>query len=270
MDCSLSGSSVPGILQARILEWVAFSCSKGSSNPGIEPRSPALQVDSLSSESPGKPRVGGRVSKYVNFHEILFKLCKGRSLKQINRNHYETYWMCKKKKKKKTPEAQRHNKKGRVMSPCVTWTTGVVALWVFPLQASGRGSSPSASHARLMTDTRGRRVRGNLECHSYSLAWTRHLMHLLTCLWPKQCMWWSPGLGRGRVCSQGGSVNPKQWAGMLNSGHISGGGRGGDNWDYDLIYNMHFQKWIMYFLVLKKYWEWCHCCVCFMALGHHC
>jgi len=91
MDCSLSCSSVPGILQARILEWVAFSFSRGSSNPGTEPRSPALQVDSLSSESPGKPRVGGRVSKYVNFHEILFKLCKGRSLKQINRNHYETY-----------------------------------------------------------------------------------------------------------------------------------------------------------------------------------
>ena len=31
MDCSLPGSSVHGILQARILEWVAISCSKGSS-----------------------------------------------------------------------------------------------------------------------------------------------------------------------------------------------------------------------------------------------
>ena len=31
MDCSLSGSSVHGILQARILEWVATSFSKGSS-----------------------------------------------------------------------------------------------------------------------------------------------------------------------------------------------------------------------------------------------
>ena len=33
MDCSLSGSSVHGILQARVLEWVAFSFSRGSSWP---------------------------------------------------------------------------------------------------------------------------------------------------------------------------------------------------------------------------------------------
>ena len=42
MDCSLPGSSVHGIFQARILEWVAISFSRGSSNLGIEPRSPAL------------------------------------------------------------------------------------------------------------------------------------------------------------------------------------------------------------------------------------
>ena len=51
MDCSLWGSSVYGILQERILEWVAFPFSRGSSQPGIEPRSPALQADSLPSES---------------------------------------------------------------------------------------------------------------------------------------------------------------------------------------------------------------------------
>ena len=33
MDCSLQGSSVHGISQARILEWVAISCSKGSVLP---------------------------------------------------------------------------------------------------------------------------------------------------------------------------------------------------------------------------------------------
>ena len=33
MDCSLSGSSVDGILQARILERVAISSSRGSSRP---------------------------------------------------------------------------------------------------------------------------------------------------------------------------------------------------------------------------------------------
>ena len=31
MDCSLTGSSIHGILQARILEWVAISFSRGSS-----------------------------------------------------------------------------------------------------------------------------------------------------------------------------------------------------------------------------------------------
>ena len=49
MDCSLPGSSVHGILQARILEWVAIS------DPGIEPRSPTLQADALTSAPPGKP-----------------------------------------------------------------------------------------------------------------------------------------------------------------------------------------------------------------------
>ena len=33
VDCSLPGSSIQGILQARILEWVAISFSRGSSQP---------------------------------------------------------------------------------------------------------------------------------------------------------------------------------------------------------------------------------------------
>ena len=33
MDCSLPGSSVHGILQAKILEWVAISFSRGASQP---------------------------------------------------------------------------------------------------------------------------------------------------------------------------------------------------------------------------------------------
>ena len=47
MDYSLPGSSVHGILQARILEWVAISFSKGSSWPRDQLESPALQADSL-------------------------------------------------------------------------------------------------------------------------------------------------------------------------------------------------------------------------------
>ena len=46
------------ILQARILEWVVMAISRRFPNPGIEPRSPALQEDSLPSESPrGSPRI---------------------------------------------------------------------------------------------------------------------------------------------------------------------------------------------------------------------
>ena len=33
MDCSLPGSSVPGVLQAKILEWVAIPFSRESSQP---------------------------------------------------------------------------------------------------------------------------------------------------------------------------------------------------------------------------------------------
>ena len=53
MDCSQPGSSVHGILQARMLEL--FPSPDDLPNPGIEPMSPALQVDSLPTELPGKP-----------------------------------------------------------------------------------------------------------------------------------------------------------------------------------------------------------------------
>ena len=38
MDCSLPGSSLHGILQARVLEWVAISFSTGSSQPRVQTR----------------------------------------------------------------------------------------------------------------------------------------------------------------------------------------------------------------------------------------
>ena len=53
-------NTVHGILQARILEWVAFPFSRGSFNPGIEPRSPTLQADFfLPAEPQGKPKNTG-------------------------------------------------------------------------------------------------------------------------------------------------------------------------------------------------------------------
>ena len=51
MDCSPSGFSVHGILQARILEWVAVLSSKGSSQPSLL----HWQQHSLPLSVPGKP-----------------------------------------------------------------------------------------------------------------------------------------------------------------------------------------------------------------------
>ena len=59
-DHSPPGSSVHEIFQARILEWVAISCSRDLPNSGIEPMSlasPTLQADSFTDEPPGKPLV---------------------------------------------------------------------------------------------------------------------------------------------------------------------------------------------------------------------
>ena len=53
MYCSPPDFSVHGILQARILEWVAISFSRESSQTRDQTRSPALQGDSLPSEPPG-------------------------------------------------------------------------------------------------------------------------------------------------------------------------------------------------------------------------
>ena len=47
MDCSRPGSSVHGISQARILEWVAISFFRDLSNPEIKPESSPWQVGSL-------------------------------------------------------------------------------------------------------------------------------------------------------------------------------------------------------------------------------
>ena len=127
MDFSPPGSSVHGILQARILEWVAFCFSRGSSqprdqtqvshtaggfftvwatwgslrklkwvafpfsrdlpDPGIEPRSPALQVDSLSSVSASSlnVRTNSGHPSYIFFTTFVFFIIK--MLSYIYHNH---------------------------------------------------------------------------------------------------------------------------------------------------------------------------------------
>ena len=58
MDCSPPGSSVHGILQARILEWVAISSSRGSSWPRDRTHascSSCIAGRFFTTEAPGKP-----------------------------------------------------------------------------------------------------------------------------------------------------------------------------------------------------------------------
>ena len=54
MDRGAWQATVHGILQARILEWVPFPSPGDLPDPGIEPRSPAFQGDSLPTELGGK------------------------------------------------------------------------------------------------------------------------------------------------------------------------------------------------------------------------
>ena len=54
--CDPMDYTVHGILQARILEWVAFPLFRGSSQPRIEPRSPTWEADSLTVEPQRKPQ----------------------------------------------------------------------------------------------------------------------------------------------------------------------------------------------------------------------
>ena len=60
--CDPMNYTVLGILQARILVWVAFPFSRISFQPRDQTRSPALQADSLPTELSGKPRLFIRFS----------------------------------------------------------------------------------------------------------------------------------------------------------------------------------------------------------------
>ena len=57
VDCSPPGSSVHGFSRQEYWSGLPFPSLGDLPNPGIEPRSPALQADALTSEPPGKPSV---------------------------------------------------------------------------------------------------------------------------------------------------------------------------------------------------------------------
>ena len=55
MDCNPSGSSVPGIFQARILEWVVISFSRGSSQPRNRTHISCIPGRFFTTSHPGSP-----------------------------------------------------------------------------------------------------------------------------------------------------------------------------------------------------------------------
>ena len=71
MDCSPPGSSVPGISQARILEWGAISFSRGSSPPRDQTHVSCLAGGVFTTEPPGKPLPSGLVG-----HKVAAQLLK--------------------------------------------------------------------------------------------------------------------------------------------------------------------------------------------------
>ena len=74
MDCSLRGSFLCGISQARILEWVAISSARRSSWPRDWTVSPTLQVNSLPLNHQGSPSVCSYPCKWQATAFIFFLL----------------------------------------------------------------------------------------------------------------------------------------------------------------------------------------------------
>ena len=59
MDCSPPGSSVQGVFQERVLEWVSFTSPGDLPDPAIEPTSPVSphwQADTLLLHHMGSPK----------------------------------------------------------------------------------------------------------------------------------------------------------------------------------------------------------------------
>ena len=79
MDCSPPGSSVHGISQARILSGLPFPSPEDLLDPGIEPKSLALQMvsvlqeDSLPIDPLGKP---GWLLSHIFLYYIHYNLDK--------------------------------------------------------------------------------------------------------------------------------------------------------------------------------------------------
>ena len=71
MDYSPAGSSVHGILQAKILEWVAMPSTRVFSQPRDQTQVSALQADSLPAELPGKEAHVYTIISCLSSHPLM-------------------------------------------------------------------------------------------------------------------------------------------------------------------------------------------------------
>ena len=126
MDGSLPGTSVPGILQARILEWVAIPSSWESSQPRNQ--TPCLlhllhwQVGSLPQSPPGKPEI---MHRQCQVHSFLFVCLFFKSLSRVQL--FVTPWIV-------------WNSPGQ--------NTGVASLSLLQGIFQTQGSNPGLPHCR--------------------------------------------------------------------------------------------------------------------------
>ena len=68
--CDPMDYTVHGILQARILERIVFPSPADVPNPGIEPRSPALQAGSLPAAPQGSFKLWVRLDGWILVREV--------------------------------------------------------------------------------------------------------------------------------------------------------------------------------------------------------
>ena len=74
IDCSPPGSSVHGILQARILEWVAMPCSRGSSWPRDRTWVSCIAGGFFTAEPPGKTKVLSSIPDIMPWGAVLLHM----------------------------------------------------------------------------------------------------------------------------------------------------------------------------------------------------
>ena len=130
-----------GILQARILEWVAMPSSRGPSHLRDQTQVSALQADSLLSELPGKPKIlewvaypffrgssrprsqtgvsciaGGFFTSWANMKLNLFQGHKDGSM-----NANQSMWYTRSTKTKTTPSFQQIWKRHLIKCNIHSW-----------------------------------------------------------------------------------------------------------------------------------------------------